>query len=81
MAGVDYLPFLYQAATSPVGVAVRGGAFTVMRQEALQIRKLVNDPLLSGLQFLASPDDPERELWIVRKDVKKETRGRKPKGG
>lgn len=62
----EMLALLYAALSSPHGLVVRGDSFVKMSRGAYATRARANDPALKELSFQRSPDDPEREMWIVK---------------
>ena len=57
--------FLYDALQSEHGIVVRSTSAERLRAKLYPLRK--EDVEFHSLSFVLSPDDPEHDLWIVKK--------------
>jgi hypothetical protein len=60
------LTVLQAAASAAVGLCVRTNNAYKARAELYRFRKDFGDPELRALSIRVSPNDSERELWILR---------------
>lgn len=61
----DLLDLLYSAAFADIGRKVQTESPEKLRNKLYRIRN--NHPALANLALIISPENPERELWIVNK--------------
>lgn len=60
------IDLLYQAMTSPYGIAVATDNVHACQAACYRARIKADDPDLERLQFRPSPTNPEGELWIIK---------------
>lgn len=58
---------LYAAIETPNGIVVRTDNVYRARAVLYRFRKELGDLTLAELQVRISPDDPEHELWLIRR--------------
>lgn len=61
-----YIPLLYQAMLSPLGLVLTTNDFPAAIQQLYKARKDCADEDLAVLQFRRSPHNPESEIWLVK---------------
>jgi hypothetical protein len=59
---------LTEACSSTYGLVLRTNDPNKARQTIYRARSLFNDPDFDKLQVRASPDDPQHELWLIRRE-------------
>jgi len=56
---------LYQATQAEIGIVVRTDNAAKARAALYRFRNSLNDPQLASLSIRVSPDDSEKQLWIL----------------
>ena len=56
------------AATAPLGIVVSTNDPYKARATIYTTRQKLGNPLYAEIQIKVSPDNPEREIWLIRKD-------------
>ena len=59
---------LQTAASAALGLVIQTNDPIKARAKLYGIRKALSDPTLAQLQIRVSPDDPEHEIWLLRRD-------------
>lgn len=57
----------YAALSSARGIILKVDDPTLAKQKLYAMRKALRDPELEGIAIMTSPNDPEGELWLVKK--------------
>lgn len=60
---------LTAAASADIGICVTTDNVNRARQCLYRFRKELGDPTFENLQIRVSPNNTEREIWIIRKDA------------
>lgn len=76
----DLIPLLYQALASSHGLAVEGDDVNKLVAALYAARTRAADPLLAGLSFQRSPNNPG-EVWIIHGNHKYAKRKRGNEAG
>jgi hypothetical protein len=63
---MDYQSLLFAALASPFGLAVETTSPEQLRQRLYAARK--GDPSFASLSFIFSPESPESEVWIIKRE-------------
>lgn len=65
MQEVQCSTILYAAASAEIGIVVRTDNPIKARAALYRLRNLLNDPELASLSIRVSPEDSEKQLWIL----------------
>lgn len=65
MQEVQCSTILYTAASAEIGIVVRTDNPIKARAALYRLRNLLNDPELASLSIRVSPEDSEKQLWIL----------------
>lgn len=64
---LEYKELLYQALRSPRGLIVKTDNVRSLKQRLYAARK--SDEELKAITLSTSPNDPDGELWLVKKET------------
>lgn len=58
---------LYAASSAELGLVIKTNDPYKARQSFYKVRQTLGDADLAGLQIRVSPNDPEHEIWLLRR--------------